>query len=105
MKTRLHRKLRTLAIILAALAVPAWVAAGNRLTEQVPQDSNGPQAEGILDALLNLQGDPAADLSAVDTSVTGSGFTYQGQLKQSGQPVNGNVNAVFRLYDDPSAGT
>jgi hypothetical protein len=32
-------------------------------------------------------------------------FTYQGFLKQNGQPVNGTVSMVFRLYDAPTGGT
>lgn len=32
-------------------------------------------------------------------------FTYQGQLKQSGEPYTGLVNLQFRLWDDPVAGT
>jgi hypothetical protein len=31
-------------------------------------------------------------------------FTYQGFLKQNGQPVNGTVSMVFRLYDAPTGG-
>jgi hypothetical protein len=34
----------------------------------------------------------------------GTGFTYQGQLKQNGQPYNGSANLVFRLYDAVSGG-
>ena len=32
-------------------------------------------------------------------------FTYQGQLKNAGGPVNGTCDFTFSLYDDPSAGT
>jgi hypothetical protein len=31
-------------------------------------------------------------------------FTYQGFLQQNGQPVNGTVSMVFRLYDAPTGG-
>lgn len=31
----------------------------------------------------------------------GSAFTYQGQLKSAGVPVNGSVDLVFTLWDDP----
>jgi hypothetical protein len=34
----------------------------------------------------------------------GTGFTYQGQLKQSGVPLNGSANMVFKLFDAPAAG-
>ncbi len=33
-----------------------------------------------------------------------STFTYQGQLKNSGNAVNGSCNMAFRLYDDPGGG-
>jgi hypothetical protein len=35
----------------------------------------------------------------------GTAFTYQGQLKNTGSPVNGNTNMAFSLWDDPAAGT
>jgi hypothetical protein len=34
----------------------------------------------------------------------GSGFTYQGELKQAGQPMNSSTNLVFALHDAPSGG-
>src|SRR5437870_7298341 len=34
----------------------------------------------------------------------GTGFTYQGLLKNSGAPVNGACNIAFRLYDAASSG-
>lgn len=36
---------------------------------------------------------------------TGTGFTYQGQLKNGGAPVNGTCTLAFRLYDTESAGS
>ncbi|MFQ5806598.1 MAG: hypothetical protein ACE5I3_09125 [Phycisphaerae bacterium] len=35
----------------------------------------------------------------------GTVFTYQGQLKEGGIPANGDYDFVFRLFDDPSAGS
>ncbi len=35
----------------------------------------------------------------------GSGFTYQGQLKNSAIPVNGSVDLEFRLFPAPGGGT
>ena len=34
----------------------------------------------------------------------GTGFTYQGQLKQNGQPYSGSANLVFKLFDAASGG-
>src|SRR5205085_6273262 len=35
----------------------------------------------------------------------GRSFTYQGELRQSGTPVNGTVNLRFSLWDAPGTGT
>src|SRR5438067_3893793 len=35
---------------------------------------------------------------------TGSGFTYHGQLKQGGNPTNGQYDFTFALYDASSGG-
>ena len=43
---------------------------------------------------------PAAPQAAV-----GSGFTFQGQLKNAGATVNGNCDMTFRLFDDAATGT
>src|SRR5262245_43073769 len=34
----------------------------------------------------------------------GTAFTYQGQLKNAGSPVNGNTNMAFSLWDAASGG-
>ena len=47
----------------------------------------------VLAALL-----PAA---AIDAAPLGSGFTYQGQLKESGQPANGLYDLLVCLYAGP----
>ncbi|HUU95952.1 MAG TPA: hypothetical protein VM487_09430 [Phycisphaerae bacterium] len=36
--------------------------------------------------------------------ILGTAFTYQGQLKDSGVPANGDYDFVFRLFDDPNNG-
>ena len=38
-------------------------------------------------------------------SVVGTGFTYQGQLKQGSAPFSGNCDFQFTLWNDPTAGT
>jgi hypothetical protein len=47
---------------------------------------------------------PVADAQARPTTQS-SAITYQGQLKQAGSPVNGNVDLQFRLFDAAAAGT
>ena len=42
---------------------------------------------------------PSAPQAAV-----GAGFTFQGQLKNAGAPVNGNCDMTFRLYDAAATG-
>lgn len=57
---------------------------------------------------------PLAGLAALAVSVTltapatadvGTGFTYQGELRQAGEPFSGTANLAFRLYDAPFGGT
>lgn len=52
----------------------------------------------LLCGLVQLATPPA--WSAPQTTA----FTYQGQLKLSGEPYTGPVNLQFRLWDDPIAG-
>ena len=47
----------------------------------------------------------AAAAPSLSQTPLGTAFTYQGQLKQNGQPVNGPTDLVFNLYDDPTAGS
>jgi len=46
---------------------------------------------------------PRGDVSA--QAALGTGFTYQGQLKEDGNPVNGTCDFQFSLYDAESGGT
>ena len=63
-------------------------------------------AAGVVGARA-IQSQPDAarvqDVSAA-TPLT-STFTYQGQLKNGGNAVNGSCQMAFRLYDDPTAST
>jgi len=43
--------------------------------------------------------------AGVQTTILGTAFTYQGQLKQGGNPVNGNCDFQFSLWDAGSGGT
>jgi hypothetical protein len=45
---------------------------------------------------------PQGGLSAQGT--LGTGFTYQGQLESGGDPVTGDCEMAFRLYDEESGG-
>jgi hypothetical protein len=47
-------------------------------------------------------GNARPDVVGAATPLT-STFTYRGQLKNNGNPVNGSCSMAFRLYDDPSA--
>jgi len=66
-----------LAVLLLALAVGLARAQG----PQPPGEGIQPQDVGIQAAL-------------------GTAFTYQGQLKKAGNPVNGNCDFQFSLYDE-----
>lgn len=41
---------------------------------------------------------------AAPEALNGSAFTYQGQLRKNGLPVNGMCNAEFMLYDEATGG-
>ncbi|MCC6652799.1 MAG: hypothetical protein IT348_16725 [Candidatus Eisenbacteria bacterium] len=53
----------------------------------------------LLAVLLLARSGPAAAVPL------GHGFTYQGQLQQSGVPLDGTVSLSFRLWDAPGTGT
>jgi len=42
--------------------------------------------------------------ASVPAAALGTGFTYQGQLKNGSGPITGNCGMAFRLYDDSAAG-
>ncbi len=44
-------------------------------------------------------------LAPVAATAQGTAITYQGQLKNSGAPVNGTTNFTFKLFDALAAGT
>jgi hypothetical protein len=68
-------------IVLAALALlaVATAQAGSLAQQPEPQGELAPQAP------------------------LGAAFTYQGQLKSGGEPVTGDCDVAFRLYDDATA--
>jgi hypothetical protein len=84
MKRRLHpehrRKLFVVVSLICGLAI-ALVFLNVRQTI-----AQGPQPRGATVAL-------------------GAGFTYQGQLKSSGAPVNGACDIAFRVYNAAASGT
>ncbi|MDY7080245.1 MAG: hypothetical protein SXV54_25465 [Chloroflexota bacterium] len=77
------RKSIALCMTLGVLALLAVVTAqAGPLAQRLdPQSSVGPQA------------------------ALGTGFTYQGRLDSDGEPVAGNCEMAFRLYDDGAAGS
>ena len=42
--------------------------------------------------------------AALGQTPLGTGFTYQGQLRQNGQPYSGSANLLFKLFDASSGG-
>jgi hypothetical protein len=56
------------------------------------------------DSSANAQSDSTRQLGVVEAA-TGTGFTYQGLLNQSGMPANGTFTFQFLLYDAATAGT
>lgn len=58
-----------------------------------------------LSLLVTLALVQALPGSAAAQSPVGTAFSYQGQLKQNGQPFNGTARLVFDLFDDPDGGS
>jgi hypothetical protein len=48
---------------------------------------------------------PPPNLTAQDATPLGTAFTYQGHLKQNGNPVNGTCDCQFGLWDALTGGT
>jgi hypothetical protein len=62
-------------------------------------------ATGIVGARgVDLPRDEARPNTISASTLLTSTFTYQGQLKNGSNAVNGPCQMAFRLYDDPSAG-
>jgi hypothetical protein len=81
-------------VVMASLLLVATVVAG-----PAAQSS---EAEG---ANQRLAADaPAGSLDIAVASPVSTSFTYQGQLKDGGEPVNDTCNLQFRLYDQATGG-
>ena len=65
---------------------------------------------GIISALLaaslvtSARADPSPSGRSAPDSAMGTLFTYRGQLKNSGAPINGSCDIAFRLHDASSGG-
>ncbi len=65
---------------------------------------------GIITALLSAslvtsaRADPSPPGRASPEAALGTAFTYRGQLKSGGAPINGTCNIAFHLYDAGSGG-
>jgi hypothetical protein len=77
-----------------AMLLATCGAAAAQDTDVIPEDRTPPVE--LVDPQADFRGgEPEAPL--------GSSFTYQGQIKSSGVPMNGTVNLTFALWD--AAGT
>ena len=83
--------------MVVALVAGPMVATGSASgsTNAVANTPAGAGPQGSVQA--NSPGSPLVSV--------GSGFTYQGQLKASGNPANGQYDFTFALYDALSGGT
>ena len=91
------------------LSVPTIVllASAVSFAQEQPPPLPPPPSDGFVtekpmppDDALRLQ--PLA--GSATTAVMGTAFTYQGQLRKSGAPVNGTCNFQFSLFDALSGG-
>ncbi|MCR4406565.1 MAG: hypothetical protein NUW24_06550 [Anaerolineae bacterium] len=83
-------KTQTLITILVVLAL-SLVLSRSLITAQGPEPPVSPRVGGTEGGSIQ--------------ATLGTAFTYQGQLKQSGSPVNGNCDFQFSLYDAASNGS
>jgi hypothetical protein len=62
---------------------------------------------GLILWLAGLPGSAAAQDAAPEAvqAAVGTAFSYQGQLRKAGGPVNGTCDMTFRLYDAATLGT
>jgi hypothetical protein len=81
-----------LAVVLLGLAAGLTQAQG-----PTPSQTPLPQGEGGVGVQAALGTAPSAAL--------GTGFTYQGQLKSGGNPVNGTCDFQFGLWDAAGSGS
>src|SRR5688572_6969881 len=79
-----------LSLVLLAVAVMLMPSGASTQAQQTQQTQQG-QVQGSQ---------PGQPLDPV-----GSGFTYQGRLKDGGSPADGQYDFVFTLYDADSGGT
>jgi len=79
-------------ILILVFAVGAGVRLGPSATLR---------ARGHVEAQSQGPGPQDVALPLVDV---GTGFTYQGQLKRDGDPISGDCEMAFRLYDAEGAG-
>jgi hypothetical protein len=89
-------KLRLL-IIISLVSIALLASFGVVLAQE--RSAQGVAANGGMAA-----SDRGSGVSASPLAVVGSGFTYQGQLKSSNNPVNGTCDFQFSLYDAVSGG-
>jgi hypothetical protein len=88
------------------LGIVVMVSSLLMVTVVVASAAQAPEAGAAAlgaDERLAAQGAGGSLAVAAANPVTTS-FTYQGQLKDSGGPVNGDCQMVFRLYDDAASG-
>ncbi|MHC4521776.1 MAG: hypothetical protein ACYTAS_24550, partial [Planctomycetota bacterium] len=62
--------------------------------------------KGLMISAVAILVGPAGASSVVQAlEPVGTGFTYQGQLKEGGVPANGEYDFVFGLFDDAEGGS
>jgi hypothetical protein len=110
-KEEKHMKSQTLAIVAAMLVLAALVIiSGDGVVAQGPESQGGngalPTAQpvGGNQPSQNVLG-PQAPVGGGGPGMVSSSFSYQGQLKSSNAPVNGNCDFAFSLWDQSGSGS
>ena len=88
------------------IVVVLLIMAGGFARAQGPQPpGEGVQPEGEMGIQAAASAPLSASLGTAPSAALGTGFTYQGQLKQGDNPVNGTCDFQFSLWDAAGSGS
>jgi hypothetical protein len=91
-------------VVASALLVVTVVAAPVAQSSEAGSNAAG-SAESALNTNRGIVAEgPGASPGIAASSPVSTSFTYQGQLKDSGGPVNDDCEMAFRLYDQAMGG-
>ncbi|MGD8968540.1 MAG: hypothetical protein PVI07_13605 [Anaerolineae bacterium] len=94
------RRITAVLTVLALVPLLATAASADNGGMNLPFYDGSPYELSYGDPPVTPQGD-----AGVEAAPVGTGFTYQGQLTDGGDPADGSYDFEFKLYDDATAGS